>query len=126
MNSAIGPKLPLAIDKKNGFLSISNFSEEIKQNFKILLLTNPGERISLPNFGVGLRNYLFENVGSEEIEFLIEKKIYEQVKKYLPAVKIARIYVYESQDTENLLHVTIYFYMEAINFVDQLTLSFSQ
>mgnify|MGYP003354002300 CR=1 FL=1 len=50
------------------FLSIN----KMKQNFKILLLTNPGERVHFPKFGVGLRNYLFENLELEEIDFLIE------------------------------------------------------
>ena len=31
-------------------------SEAIKQNFKFLLLTRPGEYVMLPDFGVGLPN----------------------------------------------------------------------
>lgn len=61
MNSSIGPKLPLTLDKKNGILAIDNYVDEIKQNLKILCLTAPGERVFLPEFGVGLRNYLFQN-----------------------------------------------------------------
>ena len=34
-------------------------TEAIKQNFKFLLLTRPGEYSMSANFGVGLPNYLF-------------------------------------------------------------------
>ena len=50
MNAAIGPKLPLTLDKKNGFLMIDNYVDEIKQNVKTLFLTCPGEKIRDPFF----------------------------------------------------------------------------
>ena len=34
MNSSIGPQLPLTIDKKNGFISTDNYTQEIKQKDK--------------------------------------------------------------------------------------------
>ena len=58
--SALGPKLPLFRDHTNGSYSlIYSLAEEIKQNFKNLLLTCPGERMMNPDFGVGVRNFLF-------------------------------------------------------------------
>ena len=35
--------------------------DQIKTNFLNLLLTVPGERINQPNYGIGLKNLLFEN-----------------------------------------------------------------
>ena len=56
--NGIGPKLPLQRDDVYGnYTLISSYAEEIKQNFKNLLLTAPGERMMNPDFGVGLRNY---------------------------------------------------------------------
>ena len=55
--NGIGPKLPLQRDDKFGnYGLISSYNEEVKQNFKNLLLTCPGERMMIPDFGVGLRN----------------------------------------------------------------------
>ena len=57
----IGAKLPLERDSEFGFYNLNTeFADEIKQNFKNLLLTCPGERVMIPQFGVGLRNFLFE------------------------------------------------------------------
>ena len=59
--SSIGIKLPLAYSSLDGFQMIKTIRQMAKQNFKMLILTNPGERIMEPNFGVGLSRYLFEN-----------------------------------------------------------------
>ncbi len=59
--SGIGPKLPLIKDQNNGFALTRTIKENIKQSLKMLILTNPGERIMLPEYGVGLRRFLFEN-----------------------------------------------------------------
>ena len=62
----------------------------VQQNFKMLMLTSPGERIMEPNFGVGLYNFLFENNGQRtRIELL--DRISQQVKRYLPFVQIEQV-----------------------------------
>ena len=55
------PKLPLAYDStQDGNYALNKtLIDTIRQNLKMLLLTNPGERIMMPNFGVGIRTYLF-------------------------------------------------------------------
>ena len=53
----------------------------------MLILTAPGERIMYPNFGVGLRNYLFENE-MPETYFEIEDKINEQLSIWMPFVEL--------------------------------------
>ncbi len=42
---SIGVKIPLAYSTVSGFDSLLTIKETYKQNFKMLLLTDPGERI---------------------------------------------------------------------------------
>ena len=44
----------------------------------------------LPSFGVGLRNFLFENFNSE-VANKIERESYSQVKKYMPFINLKEI-----------------------------------
>ena len=53
----------------------------------MVILTNPGERIMIPNFGVGIRTYLFENATQATFN-TIRKRINTQVTKYLPYISI--------------------------------------
>ena len=57
-NIKIGVAFPL--DEINMFSGTETVKEQIKANLLNLLLTYPGERINLPNFGVGIKNLLFE------------------------------------------------------------------
>ena len=64
--AGLTPKLPLALSSDDGaYQLIKTYKNLVKQNFKNLILTSPGERIMDPHFGVGIRNFLFENDGQQ-------------------------------------------------------------
>ena len=56
----------------------------------MLILTNPGERMMDTSFGVGLRNYLFENNGPSTYAD-IQADVVSQASRYLPYIKIERV-----------------------------------
>ena len=88
--NGIGPELPLNKDYRFGAYSlITSFKDEVKQNFKNLLLTSPGERMMNPDFGVGLRHFLFEPRQNSVQK--IRQRIEGQVRKYMPFLRINRI-----------------------------------
>ena len=85
------PKLPLLLSSEDGnYQLIKTHKNLVKQNFKNLILTSPGERMMDVNFGVGIRNYLFENDGGL-LYSAISSKIREQVAKYIPFVVLIDI-----------------------------------
>lgn len=86
----ISVKLPLARDPIDGFGLTKTYHEVAAQNFKMLMLTNPGERMMDPLFGVGIRNFLFEP-NNEEIEEIIQTRILKQTAKYLPYIEVLEI-----------------------------------
>ena len=88
--SSLSVSLPLTIDSGDGFTMIKQIKPLIKQNLKMLLLTNPGERVMEPDFGVGLNQYLFEYFTQSTYE-KIETRIKEQVATYMPAIRITKI-----------------------------------
>jgi uncharacterized protein len=90
MSKGLSPKLPLSKDQSDGYALNKDYSEMIIQNLKMLLLTAPGERMMEPAFGVGLRNYLFEN-NTTSTYATIEVKIREQISFYLPFVEVVAI-----------------------------------
>jgi hypothetical protein len=118
-------ELPLRYDTTKGFYSLSETkNESIKQNFKMLMLTAPGERVMLPDYGVGLRNYLFENDPEEEVS----SKIREQVNIFLPEIQILVLQVKRGEDLpnkfgqRNTLYVRVEYLIRGLNVVDTYTL----
>ncbi len=88
--SGISPKLPLYIDPVDGIALNKTLKQMTRQNLKMIILTSPGERIMHPKFGVGLRRYLFMNNTQSTLSD-INRKIEEQVRTYLPSVRIRSI-----------------------------------
>ena len=73
-NVTIGVAFPL--DNVNMFKGTQTLKEQVKSNLINLLLTEPGERVNEPNFGVGLKNLLFEpNLGVEVLKEKINLRV---------------------------------------------------
>ena len=122
----ISPKLPLRVDSVDGFYALTKkITETIQQNLKMLILTTPGERMMNPEFGVGLRNFLFDNRGEGTAEG-IKNKISTQVQRYIPAIKLTNIIIANAPSSEltvdadahNLL-VRIEYVIPSLNFFNQ-------
>lgn len=98
--SSIAVRLPLSLDDTDGFGMLKRIREVIKQNLKMLILTEPGERIMDPRFGVGMKRFLFENF-SDSVYSQIDSRIREQVRIYMPDVSIRQINFYLTDPDSN-------------------------
>jgi len=108
------------ISSSDGFEQVFALKKNIKQNLKMLLLTNPGERVMNPNFGVGVNQYLFEMVEDQSVYANIDSKIREQISLYMPYLKIQRI-DFVAQNNKNKISLKISYSVPRISLNDQLT-----
>ena len=100
--ASIGVRLPLTLDGTNGFGMITRIRNMVKQNLKMLILTNPGERVMEPEFGVGIKQFLFQNF-SDNVYSQIDSKIREQVSIYMPSVTIQEVSFYSVEPDSNMV-----------------------
>ena len=121
--AGLTPVVPLRIGLNNQFLMVQEYSSLAKQNFKNLLLTAPGERVMDINFGVGLRNYLFEpSTGLTQGD--ISVRIYDQVRKYLPYIEVKDV-VFSASDAEvdtSKLSIDIYYEVIPLSIQDLISI----
>ena len=110
----------MSISPSDGFEQVFTLKKNIKQNLKMLLLTNPGERVMNPNFGVGVNQYLFEMVEDQSVYADIDSKIREQISLYMPYLKIQRI-DFVAQNNKNKINLKISYSVPRISLNDQLT-----
>lgn len=82
-----GPRWPLKRGNQDTYQVHSDFKSQINLYLKTLLLTAPGENISSPTYGVGLRRYLFEQ-NTEETHSDIRSRIYDQIDAFMPYLKV--------------------------------------
>jgi phage baseplate assembly protein W len=117
---AIGVNLPL-----NGnavFDSNYQTKDAIKNNLINYFLTNPGERNGNPTFGAGLKNFLFEQITQDNLDFL-EENIQEKLKNYFPNVDVKEVELTSNQDL-NKITISISYSISNTGINDNLELSF--
>tara|TARA_R100000697_G_scaffold24372_2_gene32304 strand:- start:25 stop:429 length:405 start_codon:yes stop_codon:yes gene_type:complete len=129
--SYYSPHLPLVRDKTNGYKLLDDIRDVVKQNFKMLILTNPGERIMIPSYGVGIYKFLFEPYGPV-LNQKISEKIREQSKRYMPFLNIKNIQFGNEPQSDgsaqiepNSLKIVIEYEAPSLSFSDTLSISFS-
>ena len=77
----------------------------IKNDILQLLLTVPGERVMRPDYGVNLRNFVFEQMVDNRIMSL-KNEIQVQITNQEPRVNIESI-VIETDDDNNQMKISI-------------------
>tara|TARA_A100001391_G_scaffold178013_1_gene142269 strand:- start:228 stop:608 length:381 start_codon:yes stop_codon:yes gene_type:complete len=119
MAVGISAKLPLAYTKADGpYLLTKDLTENTKQNLKTLIFTNPGERVMNVDFGVGFSALLFENATDSVLEDLRER-LFTQVDKYLPFVRIVDV---KTELNENTAFLRVEYVISGLNISDNLDL----
>tara|TARA_R110000850_G_scaffold6930_4_gene26193 strand:+ start:749 stop:1228 length:480 start_codon:yes stop_codon:yes gene_type:complete len=117
----VAPMFPLAINEETGnyeSYGTSDLTNVIDQNIKMVLLTSPGERLFDATFGVGLRQYLFENDttilrGTASKLPPLRENILSQIGTYLPYIKIISLEIDLSGDSNSMSIKLKYFLNES-------------
>jgi hypothetical protein len=69
---------PPRFDLQNGKIAMVSEDDDIRESLRILLSTNPGERVMRPTFGCGLKARVFESItvsAITEIRDLVSRAI---------------------------------------------------
>ena len=106
--SLFGPKWPLKRGEHDTFELYKTKKEQISFYLKALLLTSPGENISDPNYGVGLRMFLFE-MNTESVREQIKQRIAKQLNLYMAYLEVLDISVIASgrEIDENTVNIKL-------------------
>jgi len=117
----IGCNLPFS----EGGVFTPNYTtqEAIKYNLINYFLTNPGERPGNPTFGAGLRRFIFEQITSNNLDFLKED-LETKVKQEFPEVNLQNVVINSDPDT-NTVEAQLFYYIENTTIEDDITLNFN-
>ena len=118
-NVTIGVAFPL--DENNMFSGTETIEDQNRANLISILLTQPGERINQPNFGVGVKNLLFEN--NIDLNFL-KNQIQTQVSQFLGNIEITEIQT-GSSDDQHTIFISITYKSLLDNEEDSIQLNFN-
>ena len=107
---SVGIDLPFArIPNQDGYFATTKTTiESVKNNIRLLLQTQKGERMFQPNLGMGSRRFLFEQI-TEDTQVQIENDIVDTFNTWLPFVELREIDVDLAEQDQNKINIKIVF-----------------
>ena len=86
-----GMAFPPKLDQ-DGRVAWSAGPDNVRESVRVILMTDPGERLMLPSFGAGLRTFLFEpNIAATHR--LIEERVTRALIRWEPRIKLSSVEV---------------------------------
>ena len=116
---AVGVSLPFNAEAV--FNSTYTTKEQLKSNLLNIVLTEPGERVFKPDFGVGLRTYLFENFTDKSD---LKARIKDQISKYAPQAKLQEVTI-QKDNHSHQLNISIFYIVRANNELNAIRINVS-
>jgi len=119
---SVGVGVSLPFNGNSCFNTTFTTQEAIKSNLVNWFLTNQGERPLNPNFGGNLRQFLFQQISEDTLEFL-EEDIQSQLSTAFPSVIVDNLEVTTNPDY-NSITVVLKYSVESTSISDELNITF--
>ncbi len=93
----LGRGLAFPVAPVDAALAIAEGSEKVRQSIRIILDTEPGERVMRPTFGCGLRRYLMKPNTASTRE-LIRRDVADALAAWEPRIRVQEVTVTPGRD----------------------------
>jgi phage baseplate assembly protein W len=97
-----------------GQLQFAAYEDDVEQAIQIILLTERGERPMLPDFGGGLRRFLFEP-NSPATHRSMERVVMAALVDWEPRINVEKVEVTPDQVQPNLVFINVDYVVLATN-----------
>lgn len=121
-----GWKFPVQVDATTGRILMADAEEDIAEAIRIIIRTSKGERLMRPDFGCGLREFVFGTTDETSLR-LISSEVTDAIRIWEPRVKDIEVKAqldpqhtgrvlltvsYAVRSTNNLFNQVYPFYLE--------------
>lgn len=110
----VGWSFPVTPDVAAQDVARSEYEEDIRQAIRIILETNPGERVMRPDFGSGLLAMVFEPVNFTT-RALVKQRVEQALVVWEPRIDVREVTVTVNGSARNRLDIDIGYQVRATN-----------
>jgi phage baseplate assembly protein W len=106
----------------DGRIAWSEGEDNIRESMRVILMTEPGERLRLPQFGAGLGRFLFEpNIVATHT--LIAERIQDALGRWEPRVRVEAVDVQADRTDPQAAIATITYRLVATQTQERVSLA---
>ncbi len=119
-----GKGLLFPVRTQAGRLATAADEDLIHQSIRIIIGTNPGERVMRPDFGAGLSAFVFEPMNSTTLQAL-RKRVQDSLIDWEPRIDVQEVTVTPGTGAEDgLVRIEVTYRVRATNAVRNLVYPF--
>lgn len=108
----------------DGRIAWSSGEDNIRESMRIVLMTEPGERLRLPQFGAGLGRFLFEP-NTVATHALIAERIKDALTRFEPRLRVQAVDVAADREDPHAAIATITYRLVATQALERVALAVS-
>ncbi len=120
---SVGVGVALPFSSPSVFRTTYTTKDAVRNNLINYFLTEPGERIENPNYGGGLRSFVFSQIAQDNLQDLREN-ISVKISNNFPLVDVKALDVLTIPD-ENVITVVIKYIVKNTGIEDQIQFNFT-
>jgi phage baseplate assembly protein W len=108
-----GWSFPIAIALDDEVSLVAD-EEDIRQSIRIILETDPGERVMRPDFGAGLRRLVFEPINTSTMA-LVQQRVEAALVAWEPRINVDDVVVSAERASSGVLDIRIDYTVRSTN-----------
>jgi len=108
-----GFAFPVAVDAASDAIALAEYEEDIRQAIRIILDTEPGERVMRPTFGAGLRALVFEPINTHTMA-LARHRVEQALIVWEPRIDSVAVAV-TAQPKQGLMNIEVRYRIRTTN-----------
>ncbi len=105
---------------QDGRMAWSSGAENVREAMSVILLTAPGERLMLPDFGARLRNFLFEP-NTVATRRLLQEEIQKALQIWEPRITVQSVTVSPDENDPRAAVASVQYQLVATQTIGQLS-----
>ena len=108
-----GWKYPVTVDFE-GKIAVSKYETDVEEAILIILGTAKGERVMRPDFGCGIRDFVFAPINTATLN-LVENSVREALTLWEPRIELVNVKISTEEVSEGKLSVNIDYRVRSTN-----------
>jgi uncharacterized protein len=108
---------------KDGSTQMAAYEEDVREAILIILSTDQGERLMRPDFGAGLRSFVFGPLSQITLQ-QVQTRVQEALVKWEPRISVEKVKVTIDPNNQGLLLIAITYMVRVTNTLQNLVYPF--
>lgn len=109
-----GFQFPFGVDPATNRIAMSSAEDNIRESIRLILRTNIGERVMLPEFGTSAGDFLFSDSSAERVSAL-ESNVREALERWEPRISDVEVNTVNNGGSRNMVELNIRYAVRMTN-----------